>query len=210
MSFYNAALFDGIREEEYQRMLVCFQARTETFSPGKSLWRKGQIGVIEKGSAIVRRVDMEGNVAILEHLEENGVFGENLAFACMAGDEIQVVSETECRVLYLGYDHIMKRCENACPHHSVLVRNVLNLVAGKARRLSERVEVLSQRSIRGKLLCCFNLMAEAKGSDSFSLPFSLSGLAAYISTDRSAMMRELRHMMEEGLLEIEGRQVTLR
>ena len=41
------------------------------------------------------------------------------------------------------------------------------------------------------------------------MPFSLSALADYISTDRSAMMRELKKMREEMLVTITGRHVTL-
>ena len=43
----------------------------------------------------------------------------------------------------------------------------------------------------------------------FSLPFSLSALADYISTDRSAMMRELKKMRDEKLVDIQGRRVLL-
>ncbi|MDE6997563.1 MAG: helix-turn-helix domain-containing protein, partial [Oscillospiraceae bacterium] len=44
----------------------------------------------------------------------------------------------------------------------------------------------------------------------FQIPFTLSALADYISADRSAMMRELKKMREEGLVAIEGRRVKLR
>lgn len=37
----------------------------------------------------------------------------------------------------------------------------------------------------------------------------LSALADYISADRSAMMRELKKMKDEHLVEVAGRQVTL-
>ena len=62
----------------------------------------------------------------------------------------------------------------------------------KAAALSERVEVLSRRSIREKLLCYFGLLAGQRQRQSVQLPFSLSALADYISADRSAMMRELK------------------
>ena len=74
---------------------------------------------------------------------------------------------------------------------------------------SERVDVLSRRSIREKLLCYFNQLAEKEGSRTFQLPFSLSMLADYIATDRSAMMRELKRLKEEGVLRSEGRRITL-
>ena len=59
-------------------------------------------------------------------------------------------------------------------------------------------------------MCWFQLRRLASGADSFTLPFTLSALADYISADRSAMMRELKRMKAEGLVEMDGRRVTLR
>ena len=44
---------------------------------------------------------------------------------------------------------------------------------------------------------------------SFLLPFTLSTLADYLSIDRSAMTRELKRMKEEGLIEINRRNIRL-
>ena len=103
----------------------------------------------------------------------------------------------------------MKRCEKACVHHSKLVQNMFQLVAGQTQRLSRRVEVLSRRSIREKLLCYFSICAQDAKADTFTLPFTLSALADYISADRSAMMRELKKMREQGVVSVDGRKVTL-
>jgi CRP-like cAMP-binding protein len=91
----------------------------------------------------------------------------------------------------------------------MLVQNMLRLISEKAQSLSERVDVLSRRSIREKLLCYFRQLSEKTGSSTFTLPFSLSTLADYIATDRSAMMRELKRLREEGLLRSDGRRFTL-
>ena len=63
--------------------------------------------------------------------------------------------------------------------------------------------------IREKLLCYFRQQTEKSGEDVFTLPFSLSVLADYIATDRSAMMRELRHLKEQGIVCTDGRQIRL-
>ena len=68
--------------------------------------------------------------------------------------------------------------------------------------------MLSRRSIRDKLLCYFSLQ-QAKNGGSFTLPFSLSALADYISTDRSAMMRELKKLRDGGVVRVEGRKVEI-
>ncbi|MEG1918248.1 MAG: Crp/Fnr family transcriptional regulator, partial [Oscillospiraceae bacterium] len=136
-------------------------------------------------------------------------FGETIAFSGGMADSLMVVCQKECRVQFVNYEHIVKRCEKACAHHSVLVQNMLRLIAGKAQHLGERVEVLSQRSIRDKLLCYFALEIGRTTGGSFLLPFSLSHLAEYISTDRSAMMRELKRLREEGKVLVENRKITV-
>ena len=90
-----------------------------------------------------------------------------------------------------------------------LLENMFHLIAHKSMVLSERIEVLSRRTIRDKLLRCFSLLSMHQGSRSFELPFSVSALADYICCDRSAMMREMKNMRQSGLIETDGRKITL-
>ena len=210
MDYSNFPIFQNISAASMERMLVCFHVRQCTYAAGSAVREYGdggkEVGIITDGTADLVRIDYGGTRTILEHLETGSIFGEVLAFTVQTGDSISVVTEGGCRVMYMDYDHIMKRCENACQHHSQLVQNLFNLVTDQMQQMGRRVEVLSRRSIREKLLCYFAIQAE---EGQFTLPFTLSALADYISTDRSAMMRELRKMREEGLVTLRGRQVTL-
>ena len=203
MEYGSLALFYDITDQEVEAMIQCFRMRRCRFHPGQIICTygesAGEVGVLVSGEAELVRLDYAGNRTILERLETGGVFGESLAFTPTLGDCVEVVSAAGSEVLFMEYSHIMKRCENACAHHSKLVQNMFRLV-----------EVLSRRSIRDKLMCWFQLRRLAAGADSFTLPFTLSALADYISADRSAMMRELKRMKEEGLVEMDGRRVTLR
>ena len=214
MEYGSLALFYDITDQEVEAMIQCFRMRRCRFHPGQIICTygesAGEVGVLVSGEEELVRLDYAGNRTILERLETGGVFGESLAFTPTLGDCVEVVSAAGSEVLFMEYSHIMKRCENACAHHSKLVQNMFRLVAEQTRRLSQRVEVLSRRSIRDKLMCWFQLRRLAAGADSFTLPFTLSALADYISADRSAMMRELKRMKEEGLVEMDGRRVTLR
>jgi len=208
-------LFQDISYEEYLRMLTCFQAVQRSYRPDDLIYdfsmpKNDAVGIIERGSAALIRIDEEGVATVLEELTSGGVFGRTLAFAGSGEDSLEVVCRTSCDVLFIDYPHILKRCENACHHHSLLVQNMLRLISSKAQALSERVDVLSRRSIREKLLCYFRQLADRAGSGTFLLPFSLSTLADYIATDRSAMMRELKRLREEGLVQSDGRKFTLR
>lgn len=206
-------LFRGISDEQRREMRSCFGVVERSFRADDVIYDfadgRNMIGILQSGTAVVERIDEKGGRTILEHLGPGGVFGEMLMFENVAGDSIRVLCEKPGRVCFLRDDQLTRRCERACAHHSRLVENMFSLVAEKATGLSERVEVLSRRSIREKLLCYFSLQSARAGSREFTLPFSLSALADYISTDRSAMMRELKKLRTEGSLELSGRRVRL-
>ena len=214
MEYSALSIFHDITNAEVDAMIQCFRMRRGEFAPGQTICvygeSGGEVGVLLRGEAELVRFDYAGTRTILERLETGGVFGEALAFTPTLGDCVEVVSDRNSEVLFMEYEHIMKRCERACTHHSKLVRNMFRLVADQTRRLSRRVEVLSRRSIRDKLQCYFRIRCLDAGGDTFALPFTLSALADYISTDRSAMMRELKKMREERLVSVEGRQVVWR
>ena len=194
-------------------MHACLGVYEQSFRPDDVIYDFGDgrrmLGIVSQGSAVVERIDREGGRAILEHLGPGGVFGEMMMFKAAGDDSVVVRAAAPTRVSFLRSEAVMRRCEHACACHSRMVENLFRLVTEKATSLSERVEVLSRRSIREKLLRYFQLQAAKGHGPSFQLPFSLSALADYISADRSAMMRELKKMREEMLVTITGRQVTL-
>ncbi|HCT65591.1 MAG TPA: Crp/Fnr family transcriptional regulator [Lachnospiraceae bacterium] len=214
MEMCNCPLFYGIDHNNCIEMLSCFESSTKNFALGETICNyshsNNKIGILQYGSANMIRIDHDGNRTILETLEKNSVFGEALAFSGNSEDSLFVECKKPCGVIFLDYDHITKMCENACMHHTLLLQNMFRLIAEKLLVMSNRVEVLSHRTIRGKLMCYFNITSATQKSLSFQLPFSVSALADYICTDRSAMMRELKNMKNENIIEMDKRNVSLK
>ena len=210
----DSPLLEGVSPQECQAMRACLGVYEQYFRPGDIVYDLGggrnMLGVLTNGAAVIERVDGKGERTILEHLEPGGVFGEMMMFRSAVDNSVVVRCAAPCCVSFLRSEAVLRRCEHACACHSRLVENLFRLVTDKATSLSERVEVLSRRSIREKLLRYFELQAAKNAGGTFFLPFSLSALADYISTDRSAMMRELKKMRQEMLVTVSGRRITLR
>ena len=150
-------VFDGITDEEFQRMFVCFKAQLKEYKADEliSLYETGnRVGIILEGEADLIKYDQDGNRNIIEHLNEQDIFGQ-VFFAPYDENEVDVIACSKCRIVFFDYQHLIKRCENACMHHSILVSNVLQIFSNKTRQLHARIETLSQRSIRNKLLNYF-------------------------------------------------------
>ncbi len=206
-------LFDGVDDYDKGRMIACFDIQRQKFEAGQTVWdsdfSNDKIGIVLSGNVSLVRVDSAGNRVVLENLSENDVFGEMFAFSDESARGVFAMCEKKSDIAFMKYDHIAKRCSNACKCHTIAVENMFRIVTEKAKRLSERIEVLGNRSIRDKLMSFFVMYSEKLGKTAFELPFSLSYLADYICADRSAMMRELRHMCDEGLIHTEKRRIEI-
>ncbi len=209
METITTSLFDGVSKTEYAAMMTCFKATVKTYGKGEEIpLPAGRVGVVQRGRISLIKTDANGVRTIFEQFREGGVFGDVLGFA-WADAFFYLWTDEECDVLYIDYEHIVKRCPNACTHHSVVVSNLVRLMGEKTQALSEHLEILSRRTTREKLLAYFSMLAAKQKSSYFTLPFSQTSLADYICVDRSAMARELRRMCEEGLIDIERRNVKL-
>ena len=207
------SLFENISAADLNRMLTCFGATRQHYRAGDPVCdltgRFGKVGILLSGTVEVIRIDSMGNRTVMEIIEDSGIFGEMIAFSSQAGDSMFITCVRDAEVLYVRNDQVTKRCENACQCHSILVENMLRLITDKAVKMSERIEVLSNRSIREKLTCYFRLRAIHTGKMEFDLPFTMTALAEYICADRSAMMREVKKMCEDGVVAVSRRHVKL-
>ena len=75
--------------------------------------------------------------------------------------------------------------------------------------LNTRIELLTKRSTRDKLITYFTSLSKKSFSKSFKLSLSLTDLADYLGVDRSAMMRELKLLKEDGFIQKDGNRITL-
>lgn len=207
-------LFAGMDNGSCLHLLKCFQTSPRSFRAGEAAYTYGSgqgrvLGILQEGQAALVKIDAAGSRTVLERMGPGGVFGELVAFASLPCDSVTLVCETDCVLVFLPQGKLAAPCVKACPCHRQLLENLLGLMSRKAFDLSERVEVLSCRTTREKLLCYFRICAYQKKSLAFTLPFTLSALADYLCVDRSAMMRELKRLKEEGVLRSEGRRITL-
>ena len=154
MDIIKTPILEGITPEEQEQMRVCFGVREEAFRAGETIYDFSEgrkyLGLIAHGSAVLQRIDRQGGRAILEHLESGGVFGEMLMFENVAGDSITVIAEEPCRVWFMQDEHMTRRCERACAHHSRLVENMFHIirafhVAGRCTDCGECSRVCPQK-----------------------------------------------------------------
>ena len=105
------------------------------------------------------------------------------------------------KILFMPFDRVMHSCTMACQFHHRLIENMVHIIANKNRDLMRKVEVVSKRTIREKLLSFLSIQAQIQESRYFEIPLGRVALAEYLCVDRSALTRELVKMKEDGLID---------
>ena len=194
-------LFTDILPEEQERMRVCFKVREAVFQNGETIMEYSssmkKIGLIQEGRAVLYCCDEDGNEYVIDELNKDSVFGEPFLLPSDS-QHYYVCATTVTKVMFIDYEHVIKRCENACHHHSQMVSNLLQMTALRSRQQTDRIYMLSRSSTRKKLMAYLHSLAAEKNTGKFKLPMSYTALAQYLSVDRSAMMREIKNLSDEG------------
>ncbi len=198
------SLFDGVPEAEKAKFDVKYitvPRGTVIYSYGKG--EKNACWIID-GSARTLRTDENGFVSAIEFLGAKSLFGDFFDGDFVKGDFVEVVATTRCKIAAIDFDKVGKS-----EFYATIAANALDLVSVRLAKFTQRAEILLNRTIREKLLCYFKKRATENGGSSFEPEFTLTNLADYIFADRSAMMREIKKLKEEGFIETDKKTIRL-
>ena len=115
----------------------------------------------------------------------------------------------DSRVLLLSARKMLTVCTNACGFHNRLVKNLLQVVAGKNLLLSRKIQFMSRKTTREKLMAYLLDQAKLHGSAEFTIALDRQALADYLGVERSAMSAELSKLRRDGVLESTGSRFCL-
>lgn len=197
-------LFYSIEEAELNGLLGCLRAKTCSYEKGAFLLRAGEpvtgFGMVLTGRVQVTREDLYGTRTLLTQLEAGDLFAEAFAFANAPVMPVTVEAASECTALFFDHTRMLAPCANGCAFHTQLIRNMMGILAKKNLMLNSKIQHISRRTTREKLLSYLNEQAHIHKSPQFIIPFDRQELADYLCVERSAMSAELSRLQKEGLL----------
>lgn len=190
----------------------CNRVKIKKFIKGETVTtyieKRNQICIVLSGEVDLLRYDLNGNKTIIGHFVENDIFGE-VFYPANTNNELFVMARKNSEILFFTYDSLSNKCRRNCDFHKTLISSLSELFLDQIVSLNLRIELLTKRSIRGKILSYFEILSKGSLRKSFTLPYSYTDLADFLSVDRSAMMRELKLLIDEGFINKNGNKITL-
>lgn len=199
------ALFRGIAEDDYASLLRCLDCRFKSFRKDQAVFRAGDsvraVGIVISGRVRIVKDDAWGNRNIIEEVPAGEMFAE--AFICGGADvlPVSVIAAAATEIMFADLRRIVTTCPSACAFHARLVRNMLGAMARKNIRLASKLEHITRRTTRQKLLSYLSEQSRTRSRAAFEIPFDRQGLADYLSVDRSALSAEMSRLKADGVID---------
>ena len=198
-------LFSGMKATDIENILECLDSKEKIYGKHQWIIQAGDevpaLGIVITGRVQVVREDVFGNRMLVAGLGPAEIFAETLACAGVNSSPLSVYANEDTTILWLYIKRLVCTCSASCDYHSLLIENLLQLLAKKNLYLNNKMELLSKRTIRDKIMTFLLSEAREQNATSFEIALNRNEMAEYLCIDRSAMSRELSKLRKEGIIE---------
>ena len=199
-------IFKGISTDKIVAMLECLRPNVTSYDKGgECIAIAGTpltgLGVVLTGRVTISKEKASGERVLIAIVGPGTIFGEVAAFAGGRVWPATIMADEPCEVLFLPPEKISNHCQQQCDCHRQLTMNMLGIIANNALLLNKKLEFLTMKSLREKIVAFLLDQSECNANLTFVLPFDRDELADFLGVSRPSLSRELGRMRDEGLIE---------
>lgn len=165
------------------------------------------LGIILAGRVLVKSYTLSGNDFTLKRLEEGDYFGEMLVFSdsinCFPGS---LMTQGKTKVAIIPNETFRRSIFK----DSDLLKNFLKILSNNAYDLSCKSKMLSQDSVRDKILYYLFQEKRKQKSNVIKLKMTKEELANQLFIQRPSLSRELSRMRNDDLIDYDRYSITIK
>ena len=164
------------------------------------------IGVVLEGKIYVEAYSLGGRNFTLNTIRPGDIFGDVLIYGKKSKTYPgALITKGRTKIAFIPN----KEFEQYLFHDNDLLKNFLSLLSEKAYQMNMKSKLLSQDTIRDKILFWLQQQKIEQKSNTIQLNMTKEELANILFVQRPSLSRELIFMKEEGLIEYDRKTITL-
>lgn len=208
-------IFSKFPLDQLEHLLNCCGAYYKSYEKNEVIYFQGDeinfLCIIISGSVCIEKVDIFGNNAYILDFYLGNFFGEQMVLDTPSISPYTYKCSTKCKILCLPFHkkYSTNNCRNTCECRVLFRENLLNQIAKNNLLFIDKLEVLSKKNIREKIMTFLINESDKCNSNKVQIPFSKSKFADYLGVNRSSLMRELSNMKNDGLIELNNKTFTI-
>ena len=205
----SARFFDGFAVREIRELCSASRCIFKTFHRDALIAFRGdfyeRMLLLTRGTLIAEIVDEKGVSLKVESLTGPTPVATAILFSSEAMLPVQLRAETDIELLSISRQGIVDMCRD----DERFLKAYLCDNGDKVAFLAEKIRLLRFTTIRQKIAGYFLDLARRQGSELLALPHNLETTADMFGVTRPALSRSLSQLVDEGILQREGREYRI-
>ena len=201
-------LFAEIDRAEQEAFLNRLVSNKKVVERGETVARQGDeikhLFLLVKGTVRTEMITQEGNLLEIEFIDAVRPLAPAFIFAQNNRFPVDVITIEECHFLLIPKNIWLSEMMR----NETLLTNFLRLNSNMSVFLSQKLQMISIKSIKGKL-SLFILEHTTEEKNSFTLKRNRTQLAEYFGVQRPSLARTISELVEKGIIAINKRDVTV-
>jgi len=162
------------------------------------------IGIVRTGKINGEKFYLEGDVHLVYVYECGELFGLDTAATHSRLSPVTFLADKNSSVLMISMDRIMN-----CSFREKIMENIISILADENIKKLYKIEALSKRGLRDRIMTYLRIRQHKLGRDSFSIMMTQEQFAQYLCVNRSALTYELNNMRREGIIDFKRDRFTI-
>lgn len=201
-------LFAEIDVTEQEAFLNRLVSNKNVYEKGQTVARQGDeikhLYLLVKGTVRTEMITQEGNLLEIEFIDAVRPLAPAFMFAQNNRFPVDVITIDECHFLLIPKDVWLSEMMR----NETLLTNFLRLNSNMTVFLSQKLQMISIKSLKGKL-SLFILEHTTEEKKSFTLKRNRTQLAEYFGVQRPSLARTINELVEKDIIAIDKREVTV-
>ena len=158
-----------------------------------------KICIVRSGSVLGEKTYPDGDVHIVNLYEEGDVFALEIVASETRLAAMDYVCNEDAKIGFASMASIEKSA-----HAEKVMQVIAHMLADENIRQGHKLEILSQRSLRDRIMVYLRILEAKADGGSFNVKMSREQMAQFLCVNRSALSNELNKMKKDGLIEFKG------
>ncbi|NLD36492.1 MAG: Crp/Fnr family transcriptional regulator [Desulfatiglans sp.] len=200
------SLFNGLPDDHLESLSMI--TKENIYKKGENIFTENEqaTGLYAVGSGRVKiyKLSPDGREQILHIFGPGEVFGEVPVFS---GKRFPASADAmdESRVLFFQREALISLIQK----NPLIAMNMLAVLSMRLRRFTSMIDDLSLKEVPGRLAKHLLYMKQEHGKTELDLGITKGQLASLLGTIPETLSRILTKMVDQGLIEIDGRRIRI-
>jgi len=196
----------NIPVDKREKFLDEIKYKIKSFKKGEWIAQQGEpvkaLYILLKGSTKAEMISDSGTVLNIDIINAPNALASAFLFAANNRFPVDVIALEDCEVMLISKDSIMEQLS----HNETFLQGFMAFNSGRVHFLSERLKLLSTKTIKGKLA---QYILVRTNNLQFTLDRKQTELAEYFGVTRPSLSRSLSEMIDEGIISLKSKKGTI-